>query len=208
MIAIVTGPRQVGKTRWLERLMDAADASGLRCVGLVSPGRWKRRADGTLEKVGIDALLLPERTKIPYATRRDLTEEDSGSFSQADEAKLAWRVYDDAIERINAHFDTLYVPGLGSQDLLIVDEIGTLELVHGKGFTSALRLLDNPAEAARDSNSMPNAVIIMRPELLETTKKRLTPAWGEPLVIEITESDSYLGIESLIRAFNSESERS
>lgn len=210
MLAIITGTRQVGKTRWLERFIESATQSGLRCVGLISPGVWIDAPHDELEKTGINARLLPEGEEFVCALRRDLASEDSNQFSQADKAQLGWRVYDDAIERVNAHFDALRAEGLLPEDILVVDEIGTLELMHGTGFTSALRMLDDPtcATAHEEGTSNLNAIIIMRPELLDQTKERLAPVWGEPLVIDASLEDDYRGIESLIKSFSSASERS
>lgn len=211
MLVIITGDRQVGKTRWLEQFISNAVQSGFRCVGLISPGIWVKHDDGNFEKTGINALLLPENEEFPYAIRRDLTDEETEGFSQADKAQLVWRVYDQAIERINDHFDKLHEEGLAQNDILIIDEIGSLELVFGEGFTSALRMLDDPTFAANVKEGISaerNAVMIMRPELLEQTKERLTPIWGEPLIIDISDNSNYLGIESLIRSFSSASDRS
>ncbi len=210
MLVIVTGTRQVGKTRWLEHFIESATQSGLRCVGLISPGIWIDAANGELKKTGISARLLPEGEEFTCALRRDLAPDNPDQFSQADKAQLGWRVYDDAIERVNAHFDALRAQGLLPRDILVVDEIGTLELVHGGGFTSALGMLDDPTFAAPEENGSPepNAVIIMRPELLQETKERLAPIWGEPLVIDASCDDAYRGIESLIRSFSSASVRS
>ncbi|MCI9129582.1 MAG: hypothetical protein HFJ65_04655 [Eggerthellaceae bacterium] len=207
MLVIITGNRQVGKTRWLERFLTQAEDAGFTCVGLISPGVWERKPNGTLEKTGIQAILLPEGTRLQYAVRRDLTPQDGNAdgYQQSDSAKLGWRIRDAAIDTINDHFRALRERGLTSKDILVIDEIGTLELTHGKGFTAALGMLDDPP--VKDGDAA-NAVIIMRPELLATTEERLTPVWGKPLILDISDPESYLGIESLIRSFSSASDRS
>lgn len=200
MLAIITGNRQVGKTRWLERFIQEAKDNHFDCIGLVSPGRWVEGADGSFEKTGIKAVLLPQNEELLYAVRPVFAKDGSSLYSQSDQAQLGWKIFDEAIERINAHFASLRDRETGHEDILIIDEIGPLELVHGKGFVSALDMLDHP--------TVEQAVIIMRPELLEVTKKRLAPVWGEPLVIDVSSEEDYRGIESLIKSFNSSSVKS
>ncbi len=215
MLVLVTGDRQVGKTRWLERLVEACSRRGIACKGVMTPGVWQADGQGALEKVAIDALLLPEREKIPFAVKRGLPSDVDASTEQADSVKLGWRIYDEAIAHINRHFDDIASQGLGERDLLVIDEIGTLELVFGKGFTSALALLDAPAckaeadqaHAWRTPPAAAHAAVVVRPELVEDAKRRLAPVWGEPRIADIASSEDRQGIESLIRSFASSSER-
>ncbi|NHM15197.1 hypothetical protein GMI69_00710 [Eggerthellaceae bacterium zg-887] len=211
MLVLVTGDRQVGKTRWLERLVEACERQGMTCKGVVCPGVWQPDECGGLAKVGIEALLLPEHENIPFACKRGLSPEAPAPSHQADAAKLVWRIYDEAIERINKQFDDIAAQGLGERDLLVVDEIGVLELVFGKGFASALALLDAPVCKAGPGQAGgccvgAHAAVIVRPELIEDAKKRFAPAWGEPCVMDIASADTRQGIESLIGAFCNSSE--
>lgn len=205
MLVLLTGNRQVGKTRLLEALLDKANEVEVRCVGFITPGVWERDRDGKLNKLGIDALLLSKGKKIPFALKRD-GNEGSASSIQSDSAKLGWKIFDDSIDAINAHFDELAKCGIGDDDLLVIDELGTLELVHGKGLTSALALLGDPANGCSGSNK--NAIVVVRPELIDVAKKRFAPVWGEPLVIDASDKSAYLGMESLIRSLSSASDKS
>ena len=164
MLFLLTGEVQIGKTRWLESLVTELGAFGVPCAGVLAPGQWVPsmgpRADANgFEKLGIDNVLLPGGERIPFARRGDLARAD-GTFneeSQAAKAELAWHIDDAAIARVNAHFDELAVAsschpersaeGAESKDasrapgLLIVDELGRLEIWRGGGLTSAMALL-------------------------------------------------------------------
>lgn len=205
MLVLLTGNRQVGKTRLLEALLEKAKEENVSCVGVITPGIWEHDANGKNIKLGIDAILLPQHEKIPFAIKRDGGEGDASS-RQSDSANLGWKIFDDSICDINKHFDDLMQAGINQDELLVIDELGTLELVHEKGLTSALAVLDNPCEALADSKT--NAVAVVRPELIDVAKKRFAPVWGEPLVIDASDKGAYLGMESLIRSLSSASDKS
>ena len=183
MLFILTGDVQIGKTRWLQRLVGELAERGVPTFGVIAPGRWVPKADPApgkdpFDKLGIDNVLLPEGRTVPFAVRSDLAQRD-GSFdegSQSAKAELAWHISDEAIEQVNAHFahalsrkaEAAAIPGL-----LVVDELGRLELMHDGGLTSAMALLDRgPTER------FPNALIVVRDYLLEQAKDRFEPAWG------------------------------
>lgn len=205
MLVLLTGNRQVGKTRLLEMLLEKMQEDGVRCVGVITPGIWEHVQHGEFNKLGIDALLLPQGERIPFALKRDGSEGDAPS-EQSDSAKLKWKIFDDSIDAINHHLDDLAQRGIGEGDVLVIDELGTLELIHGQGMTSAIALLDHLPND--DAASKLNVVVVVRPELIEVAKKRFAPVWGEPLVIDASASDAYSGIESLMRSLSSVSDKS
>lgn len=195
MLFILTGGVQSGKTRWLERLLVELAADGVESCGVLAPGVWRPRAgcegegadgvlrplgagEGAYEKLGIDNVLLPQGERLRFAQRRDLAERDGllAPASQSAAAQLAWEIPDEAIARVNAHFAVLAgcwdVPG-EQPGLLVVDELGRLELEHGCGLTAALDLLDSGATAA-----CPHALAVVRASLLERAKERFAAAWG------------------------------
>ena len=116
MLFLLTGEVQIGKTRWLESLVTELADRGVPCAGVLAPGQWVpsegEHADANgFEKLGIDNVLLPSGERIPFARRGDLARAD-GTFdeeSQAAKAELAWHIDDEAIARVNAHFDELAV---------------------------------------------------------------------------------------------------
>ena len=196
MLFVLTGGIQTGKTRWLGRLVRDLAAKGVPCAGVLAPGVWRRcapddvltegeRAAGAqegsaYEKLGIDNVLLPNGERIPFARRADLAWEE-GSYdeaSQAARAGLGWAIDDASIARVNAHFDELRRAPDAPPSLLIVDELGRLELARGEGIVSAMDILD-----AGPSNAFPVALVVVRADLVPLARERLEPAWGAPVVI-------------------------
>lgn len=207
MLFLLTGDVQIGKTRWLEGLVAALADVGVGAAGVVAPGQWvpsagpEADANG-YEKLGIDNLLLPEGRRVPFARRRDLAHAE-GSFdegSQAARAQLAWHIFDDAIGQVNEHFEQLAadacklaaadvaresaaVAAEGSRGslrphLLVVDELGRLELWKGEGLTAAVALLQQGPSAA-----FPHALVVVRDYLLPEARQLLEPAWGPAALI-------------------------
>ena len=61
-----------------------------------------------------------------------------------------------------------------SKGILVIDELGRLELLHGGGLTNALALVERGATPA-----LPHALIVVREQLLEQAKERFAYApWG------------------------------
>ena len=140
MLFILTGDIQIGKTRWLKSTCRKLAADGIPCAGVVAPGVWIPSEHGDangFEKLGIDNLLLPQGERIPFARRRDLAQAE-GTFdpnSQSAQMQLGWEISDDAIVQVNAHFDLIAARTHhnGRQSLLVVDELGRLELIRNQG---------------------------------------------------------------------------
>ena len=204
---------QIGKTRWLGALADELASEGVAVAGVLAPGVWREcglAGEGRFEKLGIDNVLLPAGERVAFARRRDLALAE-GSFdptSQSAAAQLAWEISDDAIARVNAHFDALargdarrthpenpadparmfHVKhsfaqtdvsretsraGKTSAGLLVVDELGRLELMRDGGLTAATALLERgPA------SGFPHALAVVRDWLCPCAEERFAPAWG------------------------------
>ena len=165
-------------------------------AGVLAPGQWvpstSERADANgFEKLGIDNLLLPSGELVPFARRYDLAREE-GTFdenSQAAQAELAWHIADDAIDRVNAHFNNL-AEGSPLGGLLVVDELGRLEIWRKGGLTSAVQLLlGGPTPA------FPHALVVVRDYLLEEVEALLSPAWPEIARIAPTTPAHHLVME-------------
>lgn len=213
MLFFLTGDVQIGKTRWLQQLVDVVVAAGVAVAGVLAPGDWvpaaEDRADGNgFEKRGIDNVLLPSGERLPFARRRDLAQLE-GSFdaaSQSARAKLAWAIDDTAIARVNEHFRQLAeavcdggsargealastrsaaagaamrgLSGVGltsaAPGLLIVDELGRLELQRGEGLAEAVALLRQGPTSA-----FPHALVVVREELVDEAERQLRGAWPD-----------------------------
>lgn len=182
MLFLLTGEVQIGKTRWLESLVTELADRGVPCAGVLAPGQWVpsegEHADANgFEKLGIDNVLLPSGERIPFARRGDLARAD-GTFdeeSQAAKAELAWHIDDEAIARVNAHFNEIAThASVAAPGLLIVDELGRLEIWRGGGLTSAMALL-----AQGPTTTFPHALAVVRDYLLDDTEALLAEAWPD-----------------------------
>ena len=202
MLFLLTGEVQIGKTRWLESLVAELGAFGVPCAGVLAPGQWVPstgpHADANgFEKLGIDNVLLPGGERVPFARRGDLARAD-GTFdeeSQAAKAELAWHIDDAAIDRVNAHFDEITAHASAvAPGLLIVDELGRLEIWRNGGLTSAVALLAQGPTAA-----FPHALAVVRDYLLDDTEALLAPAWPE--IARISPNDP--AREAILAAFES-----
>lgn len=200
MLFLLTGEVQIGKTRWLESLVAELGAFGVPCAGVLAPGQWVPstgpHADANgFEKLGIDNVLLPGGERVPFARRGDLARAD-GTFdeeSQAAKAELAWHIDDAAIDRVNAHFDEITAHASAvAPGLLIVDELGRLEIWRNGGLTSAVALLAQGPTAA-----FPHALAVVRDYLLDDTEALLAPAWPE--IARISPNDA--AREAILAAF-------
>lgn len=199
VLFILTGDIQIGKTRWLKSTCRKLAADGIPCAGVVAPGVWVPSEHGDangFEKLGIDNLLLPQGERIPFARRRDLAQAE-GTFdpnSQSAQMQLGWEISDDAIVQVNAHFDRIgNLAGQGErQSLLVVDELGRLELIRNQGLTSALALLDEGPNPA-----FPHALIVVRDVLVDLARERFAPSWGDPALVSPTQDAE----EAIRRAF-------
>lgn len=177
VLYILTGHIQCGKTRWLTARIDELEARGVSCDGVLAPGVWRTLSDdGGFEKLGIDNLLLPQREKVHFATRRDL-------LPDAGEGRM-WVFHDSAIKQVDDHFTQLLARVQQPLDegeqphLLIVDELGWMELQQSTGLVHALELLDcGPTER------YPHALIVVREDLLPLAQERFAEAWPTIRVI-------------------------
>ena len=208
MLFVLTGGIQTGKTRWLGRLARNLAAEGVRCAGVLAPGVWRCREAGDVpsveeraagapegsayEKLGIDNVLLPGGECVAFARRADLAWEE-GSYdegSQAARAGLGWAIDDAAIARVNTHFEELRDAPNTHPSLLIVDELGRLELARGEGLVAAMDILD-----AGPSGAFPVALVVVRADLVPLARERFEPVWGTLAVISPDDNS-----ERLLRA--------
>ncbi len=144
---VLTGPRGAGKTTFCRGLIARAKQAGRDVAGVTSPAVV---ADG--ERIGFDA------EDIRSGERRGLGRaQPQPGFSM----RLGrWFVNPAALAWANRIFACCY-----PCDLLVVDEIGPLELVRGEGWTDALSALRAGMYRA--------AVVVVRPELLEAARAAL-----------------------------------
>lgn len=169
-LALVTGESGAGKTTWCLELARQARRLNLAAVGLISPAVFQ---DGV--KVGIDLLEVKTGEK-----RRLATKKGSPASSLAPETvTLAWNFDPAGLAWGNA-----ILAGLAPAELLILDELGPLEILDDRGLTAGLRLVDERQYRL--------ACVVIRPRLLPAALERWP--WGEALEIspnrweEVTEA--------------------
>lgn len=159
----LTGDIQIGKTRWLESLIDELCRLGVPTYGVVAPGRWIERPEG-FEKLGIDNVMLPQGTRVAFA----------------EPAERGWTFSVDAIKRVNRHMDELFSQrNEAPSGLLAIDELGWMELSGNRGLTEAVRLID-----AGPASAFPHALVVVRETLLPKALARFENAgWGVSCVV-------------------------
>jgi nucleoside-triphosphatase len=153
---IISGARGAGKTSWCTALVDQARQIGLSVSGILCPAVF---ADG--QKIGIDLVEIRNGKRYRLGMRRN---EDSGEGTYVgcwrfDEQVLAWG------NRILQELDP--------SDLVIIDELGPLELQDNNGLLAGLNILDE--------HIYRTAFVVIRPELLGLAQTR----WPEAQVLEI-----------------------
>ena len=142
---ILTGPRGSGKTSACQALVTQVRAGGGSAAGVLCPARFAGR-----DKIGIDVLDLSSGRQRRLAERRRPGDGADGAWS-FDPQAFTWA--NDALRATP-----------GRCDLLVVDELGPLELVHDEGFTAAADVI------ARGEPAL--TVIVVRPELVDIARRR------------------------------------
>lgn len=161
-IGLLTGPVGIGKTTVAERVVGLARRQGLVCGGLLAPAMINTCG----QKVGIWGVdILGGDRRILAHTSRDLGGPAIGPYSFDAEA-LAW-----AVEVVQG--------AISACDLLIVDEIGKLELWHDAGLAPILPQLA--------TGEIERALVLVRESLLAELQDRLGPV--AQIVFEASEEN-------------------
>jgi len=156
----LTGDSGAGKTLFCLRLAALARQKTLAPVGLLSPGAYQAGSKG-----GIDLLDVQSGERRRLANRRpaDLAR------GAAPMDNLGW-IFDPAV----LEWGNQILTGLAGGELLIIDELGPLELLYNTGWTAGLDLLDERRYWL--------SVVVIRPSLLEVAQARWP--WGRALQVE------------------------
>ena len=169
MLFILTGDIRSGKTTWLEAGVRELGAAGVPVRGVLAPGVWR---DG--KKVGIENVLLPSHERVLLATPAE----------EGCSTGLGWDFDANALARVNAHLTELAATsGDARPGLLVIDEIGPLELRRGEGLTAALELLD-----AGPTPAWPHALVVVRATLAEDARTRFAQSWRSVELLSPDES--------------------
>lgn len=196
MLFILTGNIQIGKSRWLERLADDLSRLDVTCYGVIAPGIWVESDtdavnDQDYEKIGISNILLPDNVTIPFAQRADIARANGtyADLSQAGRIGLGWHIDDTAIARANEHLFSIEKRAEDDRrrKLLVIDELGRLELDHESGLIEAMKLLRNGPCAG-----MEDTLVVVREALADRVESLFAETWGGFLRIAPTRQDAEL----------------
>jgi nucleoside-triphosphatase THEP1 len=156
-VLLLTGERGVGKTCLCQRVVKEACERGLTCAGVVSPAVFE---DG--EKAGVTLVDVATGEYRPLAVADDL------------QGEVRWGKYRFVPEALDWGTKVLRVAT--PCDLLVVDELGPLELEAGQGLVVALDVLN--------AGGFSMALVVVRPELVGKLKERLGDHVAQ--VLEVT----------------------
>lgn len=154
---IITGEIGAGKTLLCAELIQAFEALGWQITGLRSPAMMQA---GQKMGIAVENLATKEQRQLAVKATIAHALEDAPVHWTFDPQVLAWG---------NQVFQHV-VP----TDLLVVDEIGPLEMKRGEGWVNALYALD--------SRQYRQALLVMRPKLLAMAQARWD--WGQPILIQ------------------------
>lgn len=143
---ILTGDRSVGKTYRCVELVSYLKETSFSLGGILSPPIYRNN-----QKVAIQI------QDVQTGQSRIL-----GCIEASDSCRLNigdWWLNPDAIKWGNQ-----IIKNAASRDIVIIDEIGPLELEFNQGFTEAIQLLDN--------KKFKRVLAVVRPELLNIALSR------------------------------------
>ena len=161
---IINGEIGSGKTILCGELIKKFSSLGWQISGLRSPAIFE---NGEKTGIAVENLATGEVHKLAVSDYKPEGLEGEPLHWTFDEQVLAWgnQVFLDSVPT----------------ELLVVDEIGPLEMKRGRGWTNALMALD--------SKKYRQAILVMRPKLLSLAQERWT--WGKSIRIsQLTEIPS------------------
>lgn len=153
-LALVSGPSGSGKTTCCAEIVSRARDLGLSVGGILCPAVFERG-----KKVEIDQLDISTGERRRLAVRSKDAENNTVGCWQMDESVIAW--------------GNQIISGLKGEDVIIIDELGPLELEDGYGYQGALHLLDE--------GRYRKAFVVVRPALLPLAQLR----WPNSQVFEL-----------------------
>lgn len=158
-LVLLIGAPGAGKTAACTQLVDQAEQRGWTCAGILSPAHFS----GGL-KSGIDVLELRTGARRRLAETTAPVRGPAAGRYRFHAAALAW-----GAQRLAE---------IASCDLLIVDEIGPLELERGEGWTNAIGILR--------AGHYSLAVATIRPALVPSLKRALEGLPSGTTLLEVT----------------------
>jgi nucleoside-triphosphatase THEP1 len=167
-LILLTGEQDAGKSLTCHLLMTTARAAGRDVAGVLSLGAYHQK-----EKIGYMVMDAHTEAFRPLAAPRRDDQPDSVHTQR-------WTFFKDALDWGNGLLEDAC-----PCDILIVDELGPLELERGEGWQAGI--------AALDSRAYQVAVAVVRPSLLAIATERFAPC----SVVQIAspaEKDAVVGL--------------
>jgi nucleoside-triphosphatase len=158
-LILLTGGRGAGKTTLCRQLVDLARRGGWRIAGVLSPPVFDNEV-----KIGIDV------EDLSSGERRRLAR-----LPQKCDPENVLRTGGWVFEVGGLNWGGEVLGKVKDCDLLLVDELGPLELLRGQGWQSGL--------AALDGGTYRLALAVIRPELLAAAQQR----WLGAVVVRVEE---------------------
>lgn len=155
-LILLTGAKGSGKTSFCQDVVARARQRGITIAGFLCPATFENGV-----KTGFFMIDIATNARIPFGKRTSKEAESTVGHWDMDQQALQW-----------ADQNT---QDLSNVDLMIIDEIGPLELEHGAGFQKTLRRLD--------AANYKTALVVVRPSLIPIAIQR----WPNASVINISE---------------------
>ena len=164
MIVLLSGGRRVGKSTACLKLLERAQRRGKSVGGFLSVAQFDERG----EKTGIELMdPLAGDERLLASTSTPLGGPQVGDYYMSADT-LQWGV-----------LRWLWPRSKRGVDLMLIDEIGPLELLRGKGFADILPALYAVTEA--------DCLIVVRPELIDELESRLN---ATPILRRVVTADN------------------
>ncbi len=161
-IVVLTGDLGSGKTTTCLQFAEHVAEQGLDCAGVVCPARF----DG-IRKAGFDLLDLRTKERRPLAEADEQPASLRTGMYRFDVNTMAWGM--------------TCLESACPCHLLIIDELGPLELERGAGWTNALDILR--------AGQFRLAVVVVRPRLVDTFRTLVGTTGKSPLVLRKNPGD-------------------
>jgi nucleoside-triphosphatase THEP1 len=173
-IILLTGKREAGKTHLCQRVVEGTRSRGYACAGVLSRPLIQ---DG--EKVGIILVDVASREERLLATADQVPGE------------VRWGRYSFVSSTLTWGAELLF--RATPCDLLVVDELGPLELELGQGLVKCLDVLAEGEFAL--------ALVVVRPTLVDEVRRRLQGEGVDVLEVTLENRDRLPGeVLSLLEA--------